>query len=95
LPTGTGWRVSIWLTGCPIRCKGCFNPVLWEYSTGKLYNKEALKKIRKELERDWIARSDSTWRRTSGFMEFGSDKRADTAGLEIRKELMGLDWLSI
>ena len=50
---GVGFRVSIWLTGCPIHCRGCFNSQLWDKNVGKLFNQDAMRKIVEELEKDW------------------------------------------
>lgn len=33
-----GMSVSIWLQGCPHRCKGCHNPETWDPSCGKMLN---------------------------------------------------------
>ena len=33
---GPGIRAVIWVQGCPIQCKGCFNQAFWSYSRGNL-----------------------------------------------------------
>jgi anaerobic ribonucleoside-triphosphate reductase activating protein len=50
IANGIGFRVTIFLTGCPIRCKGCFNRQLWDKEVGKEFNDETVEKLRKELE---------------------------------------------
>jgi anaerobic ribonucleoside-triphosphate reductase activating protein len=32
---GEGVRVSLFVSGCPHHCKGCFNPELWNYDAGQ------------------------------------------------------------
>ena len=32
--TDSGICVSIWMQGCPFRCKGCHNPDTWDYNGG-------------------------------------------------------------
>ena len=32
---GLGWGVSLFTQGCPIHCKGCFNPETWSFEGGK------------------------------------------------------------
>lgn len=34
---GDGVRVSLWVTGCPFKCQGCHNSVLWDKDIGNLY----------------------------------------------------------
>ena len=34
---GEGVRVSLFVSGCPHHCKGCFNPELWNYEAGQSY----------------------------------------------------------
>ena len=35
---GPGTRFCIWTQGCSIRCEGCANYELWDFSGGKLYS---------------------------------------------------------
>lgn len=35
---GFGIRVSFWVTGCPIKCKGCHNKEIWNKDSGYEYN---------------------------------------------------------
>ena len=37
---GEGVRVSLFVSGCPHRCKGCFNPKTWDYDYGKAYDND-------------------------------------------------------
>lgn len=31
---GTGFRVTLWVSGCSHRCKGCHNPETWDFKAG-------------------------------------------------------------
>lgn len=35
---GEGVRVSLFVSGCSLHCKGCFNQEAWDKDYGKLYN---------------------------------------------------------
>ena len=37
---GVGVRVSLFVSGCTHRCKGCFNAEAWDFSYGKPYTEE-------------------------------------------------------
>ncbi len=37
---GTGMRVTLFVSGCTIRCKGCFNEAAQSFEYGKLWTKE-------------------------------------------------------
>ena len=38
----TGVVVSLWMQGCPFRCKGCHNPQTWDFNGGKEIAEEEL-----------------------------------------------------
>lgn len=40
IANGEGVRVSLFVSGCTHRCKGCFNKDTWDFNCGKPYTKE-------------------------------------------------------
>lgn len=52
---GDGIRVSLWVSGCPLKCKGCHNSQLWEQSFGKKFTDENIKEILDLLNNDYIS----------------------------------------
>lgn len=39
---GPGTRAVVWVQGCPLRCKGCFNPASWPFSPAQIIPAEEL-----------------------------------------------------
>lgn len=46
---GIGIRVSLFVSGCTNKCKGCFQPETWNFNYGQDYTKETEDFIIKEL----------------------------------------------
>ena len=40
IANGIGVRVTLFVSGCTNRCKGCFQPETWDFSYGNPYTKE-------------------------------------------------------
>lgn len=41
-----GICVSLWVSGCPLHCKGCHNPQLWDFNYGEnVPRKEVMEKL--------------------------------------------------
>ena len=53
---GLGWGVSLFTQGCPIHCKGCFNPETWDFDGGKELTNYQESQIYKALNPDYITR---------------------------------------
>lgn len=53
IANGTGFRVTLFVSGCARHCKGCFNPQTWDPCYGKPFDDEAKQKIFRELEHKW------------------------------------------
>ena len=51
---GPGVRVSLFVSGCNHRCKGCFNQVAWDFNYGKEFTQETIDTIIKDLDKDYI-----------------------------------------
>ena len=46
---GPGIRVSLFASGCPHACPGCFNEIAWNYEYGEKYTEEVEEKILKAV----------------------------------------------
>lgn len=51
---GPGVRVSVFVSGCNHRCKGCFNEEAWDFDYGEEFTQETIDRILKDLEKDYI-----------------------------------------
>ena len=45
IANGDGVRVSLFVSGCTHRCKGCFNPEQWSFEAGKPFTREVEDRI--------------------------------------------------
>lgn len=52
---GEGVRVSVFVSGCPHRCKGCFNAELWNYNAGEPLTPRITSDIIRLCEKDYIS----------------------------------------
>lgn len=52
---GPGVRVSLFVSGCTLRCKGCFNPESWVFSAGKPFTEETVETIFRYLDEPYVA----------------------------------------
>ena len=50
---GLGIRVSIFVSGCTNRCKGCFQPQTWDFEYGRPYTPEIEELIIGELSKSY------------------------------------------
>jgi len=50
---GLGIRVSIFVSGCTNRCKGCFQPQTWDFEYGRPYTPEIEEFIISELSKSY------------------------------------------
>ena len=54
IANGIGWRVSLFVSGCSLHCKGCFNSEAWDFKFGKEFTKKTEDKIVELLKPDYI-----------------------------------------
>ena len=55
IANGEGVRVTLFVSGCTHRCKGCFNPDQWDFNYGEPFTREVEDEILKDLEPSYIA----------------------------------------
>ena len=55
IANGPGVRVSLFVSGCTHRCKGCFNEIAWDFDYGQPFTQETVDEILKMLEPPHIA----------------------------------------
>lgn len=54
IANGPGVRVSLFVSGCTNRCKGCFNAQTWNFCYGREYTKETENQILEALDKPYI-----------------------------------------
>lgn len=52
---GDGIRVTLWVSGCPLQCKGCHNQQLWDKEYGAIFNENTKNQIIKLLDNKYIS----------------------------------------
>ena len=55
IANGPGIRVSIFVSGCRNKCKGCFNPETWDFKYGQEFTWETLHEIEELLKNPHIS----------------------------------------
>ena len=51
---GEGVRVTLFVSGCNLKCKGCFNSAAWDFNYGNLYTSETESEILEALSKPYI-----------------------------------------
>jgi anaerobic ribonucleoside-triphosphate reductase activating protein len=54
IANGEGIRVSLFVSGCTHRCKGCFNPEQWDFEFGEPFTAATENEILTALDNDFI-----------------------------------------
>ena len=54
IANGPGVRVSLFVSGCTHRCKGCFNEVAWDFHYGEPFTQETIDMILDMLAPDYV-----------------------------------------
>ena len=54
IANGIGVRVTLFVSGCTNRCKGCFQPETWDFSYGNTYTKETEERLIELLRPSYI-----------------------------------------
>ena len=54
IANGQGVRVSLFVSGCTHRCKGCFNAEAWDFNYGEPFTDEVMDKLLRLLAPDYV-----------------------------------------
>ncbi len=54
IANGPGVRVSLFVSGCTHRCKGCFNEIAWDFNYGEPFTQETIDSIVQMLKPDYV-----------------------------------------
>ena len=54
IANGPGVRVSLFVSGCTHRCKGCFNEVAWDFDYGEPFTQETVETILNMLRPNYV-----------------------------------------
>ena len=52
---GLGVRVTLFVSGCDLRCHGCHSPKLWDYENGVPFDNGAKEEVMSCLQKDWVS----------------------------------------
>lgn len=55
IANGTGVRVTLWCSGCDLRCEGCHNPQLWDYKAGTAFDEKTMNELLAALRREGVS----------------------------------------
>lgn len=55
IANGPGVRVSLFVSGCTLHCKGCFNANAWDFKYGKEFTEETIDEILEALNKEYIS----------------------------------------
>ncbi len=55
MANGPGIRVSLYVSGCTLKCKGCFNQDSWEFDAGELFDEQYKQRVFDDVNHDYIA----------------------------------------
>ena len=56
ISNGEGVGVALFVQGCPIHCKGCFNESTWDFNGGNTFTTDTIDKIIDLCDKDYISR---------------------------------------
>lgn len=54
ISNGTGFRTVLYVSGCSLHCKGCFNSETWDKNSGKLFDDDAKQELFESLSHPYI-----------------------------------------
>lgn len=54
IANGPGVRVSLFVSGCRHKCKGCFNSEAWDFNYGNPFTEETMKEIMDAMDNEYI-----------------------------------------
>lgn len=54
IANGPGVRVSLFVSGCTHRCKGCFNEIAWDFDFGKPFTQQTVDDLLAMLAPDYV-----------------------------------------
>lgn len=52
---GPGFRVSVYVSGCRNRCKGCHNPESWNFDKGELFDEYKAAEVLQAVDKSYIS----------------------------------------
>ena len=54
ISNGTGFRTVLYVSGCSLHCKGCFNSETWDKNSGKLFDDDAKQELFESLNHSYV-----------------------------------------